>query len=169
MLKHVVLLLVAMSFSGCSGADGNKVEKVAGKSQENNIFDAREWRPGDSIAGLEIESLQAQPGNNPDYSARIKFKGFLSLSGKYKNYQNDKILGDNVCFYADEKSEFKVPKLIHDERYTWFCFTNKEAAKKELGPPGSEGEIKIKIADYQIKYAPSQIWNLATFSGILLE
>jgi hypothetical protein len=135
----------------------------------NNLFNARDFKTGDYISGLKIMSvnINSDTGENYNYNASISFKGEVTLTGKFKYYQHDPFLNNNICFYADESSKDKLPRLIQDKRYTWFCFNNQDKAKQDFNIPGSEGNVEIVIDEYKINFGPGETWNTAKLVKIL--
>lgn len=130
-------------------------------AKADNIFDGKQVKVGDTVAGMKIISLEIHPENGEDYDAYISFEGEATVSGKFKHMKDDEFLGDEIVFEVDKESESKLPKLQHDERYVWFTFTNRDAAEKALGPSGSGGTATVTIKNYGINYAHTEIWNTA--------
>lgn len=68
------------------------------------------------------------------------YEGSITVSGKYKEYNPETMLGGYLCFFADSRSGYLVPRESDfwgpgqpDTREPWFCFTNQAEARKLLG------------------------------------
>lgn len=102
-------------------------------------------------------------GQDPaDFSGTIAFSGEVTLSGTYIHYSpEEEFLGDQVCFdQLDEASLARLPRARGDERYLWFCFTNREEARQALAPAGV-GETTVVIDGYTVDLQHTETWNTA--------
>jgi hypothetical protein len=135
-----------------------------------NLFDAREVKAGDVMAGMTVVSVETgEPYRDSEYPARVQFSGPVTLSGEYTCYPEDhEFLAGLVAFKVDPAEEEKLPRLKHDERYPWLVFSNQEAARI-FGPPGGQGQAKVVIDRYQIHYAPSEVYNQAELVEVVQE
>lgn len=68
------------------------------------------------------------------------YEGSITVSGRYEEFNPDTMLGGGLCFTADEKTGYLIPREPDfwgpgepDTRNPWFCFSNQAAAKKTLG------------------------------------
>jgi len=68
------------------------------------------------------------------------YQGSITVSGKYIEYNPDTMLGGILCFDADDKTGYLIPREPNfwgpgqpDTRSPWFCFSNQAEAKKMLG------------------------------------
>ncbi|PHJ37100.1 hypothetical protein P378_18780 [Desulforamulus profundi] len=89
------------------------------------------------------------------------------LSGKYICHDNDGFLGSSIVFEVDNKSKNFLPKLVYDNRFIWFVFSNYEEAVKAFGKPGSRGEATIVIDDYTIRYKHTDTYNEAKLVRVI--
>lgn len=122
---------------------------------------------GDKYAGMEI--TEAIVSKEPSYTAAISFKNETTVTGSFQ-YDPDHEFIDGIMFRVAEESLASIPKLANDDRYVWFGFTNEEVAKQLLGVTDGvaiEGEATIIIDLYEIHYAPTEIWNLATIVDVI--
>jgi hypothetical protein len=139
------------------------------ESMPANIFTVEGVTAGDTVAGMEIVSLEPV---NPDFSALsnenavVKFIGPAMIDGKWKHHTEEEMLGEMVCLTPDEKSKTLLPAIKGNERDGNFCFRNEEA-KTELGPPGASGTAKVLISDFVYYSYPSEGVNTATLLKVL--
>lgn len=160
MKRSSFLLIVFMvTFSmlvGCSTT--NTVEPVEDKPEDSHVFEALQVND-------EVASMTVIEADFTDISAKVAFKGEATISGTYKYDPNHEFI-DGVQFIVDEESAKKLPKWARDERYVWMMFTNDEEVRDVLGieeGKESEGSLTVVIDDYVINYAPTEVWNTATF------
>jgi hypothetical protein len=133
----------------------------APEEKNSNLFDAREIKVGDQVAGLKVVSIEVQNGEEEDYDAYVSFEGEATVSGTFKHNLNDEFLDHEISFKVDEEWSDLLPKLAHDQRYVWFMFMNHDEAEKALGAAGTEGVATVTIRNYSINYAHTEIWNTA--------
>ncbi len=177
LIPVLLLLCILLIFSGCDGdkdVPGNNEpnEKLPASEISGNLFDAKKVKTGDTIAGMEITSVDV--GANYDgerYPASVQFKGEKAVSGEYVHHPvGHEFLGSLVAFYVDDETKNNLPKLKQDERYVWFVFSNQSDAAKAFGGPGSKGRADVLIDEYKINYAPSDVYNTAKLiKAVILE
>lgn len=68
------------------------------------------------------------------------YEGSITVSGRYQEYNPETMLGGILCFFADQKTGYLIPRepdfwgpTEPDTREPWFCFSNQEEARKQLG------------------------------------
>ena len=133
----------------------------ATEEKESNLFDARKVKVGDQVAGLRVSKVEVGNAGDEDYDAYVDFEGEVTVSGIFKHNLNDDFLDHEISFTVDEESAALLPMLAHDQRYVWFMFMNHDEAEKALGAAGTEGKATVTIKNYDIKYAHTEIWNIA--------
>ena len=141
---------------GCSNTNTTVPEEDI--PEENYVFESLQVND-------EIASMTVTEADFTEISAKVTFKGEVTISGTYKYDPNHEFI-DGVQFIVDEESTKKLPKWVNDERYVWMMFTNDEEVRDVLGIEegvASEGTLTVVIDDYVINYAPTEIWNMATF------
>jgi len=47
------------------------------------------------------------------------------------------------------------------------CFSNSEEANQAFSPEGSQGRARVKIDDYTINYAPTEVYNTARLIEVI--
>lgn len=120
----------------------------------DNGYKIETLQAGDTVAGMTVEEInwqgkeeQLQEGQVPD-GFSVQFSGTATLSGEYYYFDDTGMLGDEVCFGADNFTIINLPRSQVASSYPWLCFSNKEFAQQQFGPEGSEGEATIIIDDY---------------------
>jgi len=157
--------------TGPEGTEDTAANNSGNLPAADNLFDAEEYGQGDTILGLKIEKINIT--DNPDkssvdkYWATVRFSGKVEITGSFKINQGDEFLGDSISFKPDDISDLKLPKLLHDSRYTWFVFENTDAVKQALSFNGAEGFATVIIDNYTINYSPSDAYNTAIFIDII--
>jgi len=136
-------------------------QNIEVEEKVSNLFDAREIKNGDEIAGLKVVNIEVSNGEEEDYDAYVDFEGEITVSGTFKHNLDDEFLDNEISFRVDEESAEKLPKLAHDQREVWFMFMNHDEAEEALGAAGTEGKATVTINNYSIKYAHTEIWNTA--------
>lgn len=135
-------------------------------------FDPATIRPGDSVGVLVLDSIAA--ARNLVDSTRVgaaRFRGRLELSGSLMPHPDEDLRERTVCFEADPGSAARMPRWLHDERRSWFCFSNPDEASAALGLAGegeAEGvgpvvEFEIVIDGFTIHRGLSDEVNSARF------
>ena len=163
--------LVTVALSGCgSGADSSRV-RVEGEVEESGpevsrgpIIDPGA-QVGDTIGGLEIVSaaLSPVPGEAGVWVGEVRFSGTVHLSGARRPHPSDEELGA-VCFFPDSSSASRLPRLRSDERVSWFCFSNPDAAESlAIHPPSAQ---QITVDDYTYNYSFSDVFNTARLVSV---
>ena len=138
--------------------------KLTGKDKKNsNLFELDKIRAGDEIAGMTVRVVDGAP------YGRIYFSGEAEITGSYDYYGEDQaFFGGLVCMRElNEQSLAKLPKNIGDARNIWFCFSNQDLAKTELGPIGSSGLATVTIDNYVVDNRESEVWNVARLINVM--
>lgn len=180
MKRIIMVFLMVMLLAGCSEKPKQIPQPVpeaakpaveqnteadnplpAVEERESNLFDARNVKAGDMIAGLKVIKVEVHNASDEDYDAYVDFEGEVTVSGTFKHNLDDEFLDHEISFTVDDESAEKLPKLAHDQRYVWFMFMNHDEAEKALGAAGTEGKATVIIKNYSIKYAHTEIWNTA--------
>jgi putative hemolysin len=68
------------------------------------------------------------------------YEGSITVSGRYEEYNPETMLGGILCFVADKKTGYLIPREPDfwapgepDTRNPWFCFSDQAEAKKLFG------------------------------------
>lgn len=137
------------------------------------LFDGKDVKVGDQIAGMEVVSVDANDPQDTDtqtFSFHGEFSGKKTISGKFIQNEEDALLNDLLIFIVDDAMEHQLPKLENDDRYVWFAFKNNEEAIKmyeENFGEKDEATATIELDHYHIHYAPSDVYNEATLLRIV--
>lgn len=127
-------------------------------------FDPSTVRRGDSVGALVMDSVHARPTIvDSTYVGMARFRGLIELSGRTIPHFDSDLRHESVCFEADSASAARLPRWLHDERRSWFCFANPHDAARALGPPGTEADARVIIEDFMIHRGLSDEVNNARF------
>lgn len=165
-------LLLILVLAGC------------GAAEEPLTFDAETLQEGDIIDGIHATAVDFRraPGDSM-WIGHATFVGEITVSGRYAAHFDCTDAPEicQPCFYPDSTSADRLPRLEHDERHAWFCFSNPEAAEDALGEPPArrprptgiqqqnqyietEGEERTIVIDrYNYVYTRSDVHNEAEF------
>jgi hypothetical protein len=153
-----VIMVLALALVFASGCFHREVLD----SPSSHLFDAREVDVEDEIAGLTVEEIsdfRERPGEEQEYSVRVRFSGEVTISGKYVFSQVDDRSAPNtqsnpIVFFPDDESVAKLPWLKTDSRTPSFVLLDVEKIRV-FGWPGDIGKATITIKDYCINFFPS--------------
>lgn len=111
-------------------------------------FDPATVRAGDRIGELALDSIQAQPTIvDSTHVGVARFRGRIELTGRRMEHPDADLRDVEVCFEPNAASAARLPRWIHDERRSWFCFTNRADAEAALA---GQGEVTIVIDQFTI-------------------
>ncbi len=104
----------------------------------------------------------------------------MTLSGTFSHRTSDmdlEMLGDVVCFEPTEETAQPISQLRskEDSRMIWFCFSNADQAKADLGIPqekpenscGYEGEASIRVSGYELAQPDTDEHDSALLEAVL--
>jgi hypothetical protein len=117
---------------------------------------------GDSVLGLRIErvDLHRALGDGEEWVGEVEFAGDAELTGTYRPHPDYPELQE-VCFFADDHSAGRLPRLAYDERVSWLCFSNQERALDLLGEPDAQGPARVTIDGFTYRYSYTDVYNTA--------
>lgn len=136
-------------------------EPVRPAEPKANIFDAKQTKVGDFVAGMKVTKISVNDIDKDSYTARVRFSGEATVTGTYTHHKDDEMIGCEIRFEVDEQSAGNLPREKSDTRRTWFVFENHDEAEQLLGPPGTEGRATVVIDDYFVNLTYSCEYNLA--------
>ncbi|MEB3277554.1 MAG: hypothetical protein VKK42_01345 [Lyngbya sp.] len=139
------------------------IQKANSQNQtDSNIFDPVEIYQKKRFIGLDVVKVDLHPFGENRWVGEVTFDGEVTVSG---TYNPNTLIGESQqgspCFFVDERTENKLPRLKGDERFMWFCFNNPQDILRSLGTV--EKSVEIVIDDYKTIYIPSDVTNTATF------
>lgn len=145
------------------GLEADPDPEGAARSRVGVVFDPSRVKPGDSIAGLVVERIDASPTVvDSTLVGSIAFRGEIELAGHTVRHPEADATNE-VCFEADSASAARLPRWAGDRRRAWFCFSNATAAARALGPARSERRARVVIRDFVINRGLSDQVNSARF------
>ena len=173
-MKPYLLLLLLM---GCSGEPHAPRPEGEPPIPAYAMFNPDTVAAGDSILGLRVASTDFRRAfEDSVWVGGAAFEGEISVSGLYAAHFDCE--GDPLacipCFYADSTSSLRLPRMVGDERYVWFCFNNPSEVEQALGEPlpgGRDGfgrltggrPANIVIENYRYIVEYSDVFNSADF------
>lgn len=143
---------------------------------EAAVFDVTKAQIGDNIGDFTIVTIEPFFKQRPLASdnAKVVFSGQVVVKGEYvyTSDEDDALSGsESVCMHSlDEISRKRIPNIGGFD-YDGFCFVNTEQAKTALGigPQSTRGLAAIRIANYLIQSAPTEVTNQADFIDIVKQ
>jgi hypothetical protein len=136
----------------------------------DNRFDAGRLRAGDPVLDLTVANIEVEPAPAPHtgYVGSVEFRGRVTVSGRYRGHPDYPEPGaDLVCFFVNGETAARLPRFREDERYPWFCFTNRAQAAERLGPPDTEGVATVVIDGYRTERRFTDVFDTATLVEVL--
>lgn len=131
------------------------------------LFDPGSVKAGDTIAGLVVEKIGANPNvMDSTLVGSAAFRGEIELTGATLRHP-EADAANEVCFEADSASVERLPRWAEDRRRAWFCFTNAIAARRALGPAQEERQARIVISSFVINRGLTDQINSARFVRLL--
>ena len=132
---------------------------------------------GDKLGSMTVVSAAPL---NPEYpkgrmgvevtpdNAHIVLKGPIEVTGKYTGHYESAMGYDGYCMSDfDAESLTRLPTLPNAAPvpYPWFCFSNSEVARRQLGE--KEAQVTIIIDNYDLKSYPSEVIDTADFVSVV--
>ena len=84
--------------------------------------------------------------------------GQVALEGSPRLIESNE--PDFLCFDVNEETADRLPRMRHDERRVWFCFTNQEEARQALGHLIGR-TVQIQVSDYRTTYQFTDAFDTA--------
>ena len=128
-------------------------------------FDPSTARPGARVGVLVLDSIDARQAAAADstYVGVARFMGKIEVSGWTLRHPDPDLYRVVTCFEADSASAIRLPRWSGDERRAWFCFENRAAAARALGPPSEGLRATILVDRFTIQRGLSDEVNSARF------
>ena len=95
---------------------------------------------------------------NSAYVGWVAFAGQVALEGSPRLIESNE--PDFLCFDVNEETADRLPRMRHDERRVWFCFTNQEEARQALGHLIGR-TVQIQVSDYRTTYQFTDAFDTA--------
>jgi hypothetical protein len=125
-------------------------------------FNPATLRPGTRVGELVADSVAADTRSIDSTSFGVaRFRGQIELSGWTLGHSDPDSRA--ICFEADSASAARLPRWLGDERRPWFCFVNRDAAARALGPPSEGVYATVVIERFTIHRGGSDEVNSAAF------
>jgi hypothetical protein len=145
--------------------DSTKPDTIQG-----NQMDLANVKAGDKIAGLTIAEITKKiPGVTDDNAISIRFCGNMKVSGAFVYHKNHEYFSNAISFVPDNGSLQRIPLLSSggNDRKPLIVFHQIPVAVKEkLGEPEIRGTATFEIANYNIRRAATEIWDVAEVLNI---
>jgi len=108
----------------------------------------------------------------------VYYSGSITVSGTYKEYRPDTLIGETLCFYPDEETAYLIPRSEEDSRIAWFCFSNQETAKElfEINEAEAfadetveyiEGTATVTVSDYTVNLLEAAVYDTAQLDTLI--
>ena len=158
----IVLLLAACRADG-PAADETSEEGTAATSPALRVattataFDPASVQPGDTVLGLRVVSKKMERVFEDSlWIGEVVFEGDLVVQGVYQPHPDWPQVTVPCCHVTDPGSVARVPRFspddrIAEDRRTWFCFADPDAALDLLGTPEQAREAVIAVDRYRVR------------------
>ena len=123
-------------------------------------FDPRRARIGDSVGALRIDTIDVRDAIEGEIVGMARFAGRLALEGRTMAHPDYPDWSD-PCVEIDLESARQIPRWRGDRRRPWFCFENREVAKRAIGDPLPRRPVAIVVDRYTIHVNLSDAVNEA--------
>ena len=123
-------------------------------------FDPRRARIGDSVGALRIDTIDVRDAIEGEIVGMSRFAGRLALEGRTMAHPDYPDWSD-PCVEIDLESARRIPRWRGDRRRPWFCFENREVAKRAIGDPLPRRPVAIVVDRYTIHVNLSDAVNEA--------
>ncbi|TMV51190.1 hypothetical protein FE783_05245 [Paenibacillus mesophilus] len=124
-------------------------------TESGNLFDPATIRPGDSAAGLSVQSVKS--GTHGTNSVSVQFSGSKEISGRFEvlDLETEAYNPGDVIFTVDDRSAASLPKAktFHEVPNRFVLHFDTNSDKSKFGEAGSTGTGSIVITDYKAVYA----------------
>ena len=127
--------------------------------------------PADSmLGGLRIEHvnvsrMQSEEYGNP-WVGEVRLRGEIEVSGTWKpHFDHPEV--DLTCFWVDDETASRIPRIVGDTRVAWFCFRNQPFTRAALGAPPDSGRARIIIDRYQTNRHFSDVYDEAELADVI--
>lgn len=128
------------------------------------VIDPQGVEVGDSLGRFVIERVALQRALDGEWVGSVDLAGTVELAGRYGPHPAYPEV-DEVCFFPDDDPAEMLPRLPHDRRTAWFCFSNGAEAGEMLGAPPSAGRAQVSIDEYRYVFERTDAFNTARLSG----
>jgi hypothetical protein len=164
MKTHPVVRVVLLTLAAACDREATPPSRVP----DAVTIDPGIHRAGDALGPFRITMIDARPevADDSGWSGRVDFTGVATVSGSYRPH-HDFPEANALCFYPDSASGAALPRFPNDNRYSWFCFSNQDAAVQALGAPDAVGEATIEIEDFRYLYEHTDTFNTARLLRVL--
>jgi len=138
-------------------------------TQSSNIFNPREVKIGDVIAGFMVTSVELMDDPNGELMAVVMTfcDNEITVSGTYEIMDDNAEFFNGIVFQLDEKSSKQIPVMDITAQNNTLLFRSDEA-KNLLSPHGTKGEATIKVSGYSIHWWPKDdIQDNTTFVDLI--
>jgi len=108
----------------------------------------------------------------------VRYSGSITVSGIYRENYPETMLGGELCFYADDKSGYLIPRDSGDRRNPWFCFNDQDEVKAQFGIDDAKifadpavkcisGNATVQVSDYVVNKMESSVFDTAALVKII--
>ncbi len=180
-MKTIWLILVGIAIGVAASAavsylrenrssETNGQPSEATQSTQTNttstVVDLASLKVGMKVGDFTVSAIEpfTKGTDISDYNVIVRFTGETTVTGRY--LQSD-LLGTPMIEALDVQSIAVLPRLAHDERSPWFAFLKSDTvAAQELGGSGNTGQATIRIADFAIELAETEVANSARLVAV---
>ena len=112
------------------------------------------------MGALRIDTIDVRDAIEGEIVGMARFAGRLALEGRTMAHPDYPDWSD-PCVEIDLESARQIPRWRGDRRRPWFCFENREVAKRAIGDPLPRRPVAIVVDRYTIHVNLSDAVNEA--------
>jgi len=152
-----VAMALLLTLPACEGEESGAASGVR--------FDPTSLVPGDRVGDLIADSLSVRQAGDSGWVGLVHFRGELLLGGHAGRPPDGQ--PDAVCFEPDSVSGARLPRWTRDRLGPLVCFTNAQAAARELGSPADARPATIVIDAYTVRRDAAGLSTMARLVRLL--
>lgn len=195
-MKKLLLLVPALLImTGCSMGVSQDTQELSQElpelTQETQELEDLQGNVVESeVIIVEEEKVEFVPETHGAFTSTgasgsvIYYEGEATVSGQYRLLKPNTLLGDIVCFYADEETGWQIPRDpdvqgqgYADTRDPWFCFSNQEEVRAEFMLDNQvfadgtvecvSGDATVTISEYTVNTRESAVFDTARLEDVV--
>jgi hypothetical protein len=149
-----------------TGDGTSSISDSAGRSRSAGYhFDPLSIRGGTAFGALRLDSIEVRRAADASAVGIARFSGKVELRGWRMRHPDPE--QDAECFEADETSAHRLPRWQGDERRPWFCYENREEARRLLARADALDTLVVSIDGFTIHRGMSDEVNGARLLAVL--
>jgi hypothetical protein len=157
MVRAATALAMLASLACADNADRSRTDSLAPvdsaapamRPPVTLSFDPAAVKVGDTVGGLRVSKADiSKATGDMGYVGDVQFDGEITISGERMTHPDFPEV-KAICMRMDSASVARLPRFPEDQRRSWLCFENQDAAARMVGAAGTRGLLTVVIDRYQ--------------------